>query len=369
MTITNIGASVHSLAFRKSFSISYDTSSQAPVLFVRLDTDVGISGYGCAAPDAEVSGENIQDLYAAAQHMQTAFFAKPLRTTQDIRYYHERLEKLFPYFPSLRAALEMALFDMVGKNRKLPLVKLLGEVAALKHTHAQSGRTLMTIGIEDKAQTIRDIKKYIRQGYDTIKLKCGLDVEQDIERIQAARSVLPRAVRLGIDANQGYTFAQARYLIEKLRDTDIAFFEQPTAAEDLESLARLTAMRALPIIADESAVGTEHSIALLKRNIVDGVNIKLMKCGGIFDFLAIWESAHRLGKKVMIGCMYESHLSIAAGAHIAFALPLDYVDLDSGHLDFHNDPFTGGITIKQGAFTLQKNARGIGASPHKSFYL
>src|SRR3989338_622640 len=125
VSITGVSASTHNLTFRAPFSISYSTTWQAPVVFVHLDTDTGIAGYGCAAPDAEVSGESIQDVYAAAQHMQTAFFNKPLNTVEDIRYYHERLAKRFPHFPSLRAALEMALFDIVGKSHKLPLGELL----------------------------------------------------------------------------------------------------------------------------------------------------------------------------------------------------------------------------------------------------
>ena len=108
----------------------------------------------------------------------------------------------------------------------------------------------------------------------------------------------------------------------------------------------------IPIIADESVVSFKDAFTLLTGDYVAGINIKLMKCGGLINFLKIFHLAKSLNKKIMIGCMYESNISLTTGASLALGLPIDYIDLDSGSLDFYDDPAKGGLEIKDGTLTI-----------------
>jgi len=128
----------------------------------------------------------------------------------------------------------------------------------------------------------------------------------------------------------------------------VKLIEQPIRLDNLEDLKKLKRISKIPIIADESAVDLKTTMALIVKDYVDGINIKLMKCGGPINFLKIFHLAKTFGKITMIGCMYETHISITTGVHLALALPVDYVDLDSGRLDFVNDPTEGGAIIKKG---------------------
>ena len=364
MKIVKVGVFPYQLKFRKPFKITYETVSVADIVLFRIETERGFVGYGSAAPDEKVTSESIARVLEACILIQPEFFVRGLQSIEDIYYYRDVLRKKFSELPSLRAAIEMALFDVLGKERQVSIKKLLQSLEAGCGPRIPHKDTMITIGIQDRASTLREVKARLKEGYRMIKLKCGLDLKEDLEKIKSVRALIPKNRKLALDANQGYSFLEARFLIDKLNALNIEFFEQPVHADDHKALARLSAMGSIPIFADEAAVSTEGAITLLKKNYVDGVNIKLMKCGGFFDFLEIHRIARKTGKKIMIGCMYESHLSLVAGAHLAFALDLDYIDLDSGHLDFTNDPFAGGMTMRQGILILSERAYGLGVKPY-----
>lgn len=164
--------------------------------------------------------------------------------------------------------------------------------------------------------------------------------------------ILPIKYNLFLDANQGYTFLQAEKLLKSLPVKRIGFLEQPVKAENLAGLKKLKQLKLVPILADESVVTKRDITKILKGNYADGVNIKLMKCGGPLNFLEIYWQVKKMNKLIMIGCMYESNISITTGVSLALALNLDYVELDSGHFDFKDDPASGGAFIKRGQIYL-----------------
>ncbi|EKD63875.1 MAG: mandelate racemase/muconate lactonizing protein, partial [uncultured bacterium] len=136
--------------------------------------------------------------------------------------------------------------------------------------------------------------------------------------------------------------------------TGVSLIEQPIRAEDWEGLKRLHKTSPVPIIADESVVSFEDARELLSGDYVSGVNVKLMKCGGPTNFIKIFDLAKSLHKTVMLGCMYESNISLTTGANLALGMPIDYVDLDSGPLDFHDDPAVGGMEVRGGEITVER---------------
>ncbi|MFA6306144.1 MAG: enolase C-terminal domain-like protein, partial [Candidatus Gracilibacteria bacterium] len=198
------------------------------------------------------------------------------------------------------------------------------------------------------------IKNRLNGGFKIIKLKCGLDIEEDISRIKTAQKIIPETHKIVLDANQGYSLTNAEKLLSKLANTHVDIIEQPIDAKDMENLKHLHKTSKIPIVADESVVSPRDACNILLNDYAAGVNIKLMKCGGPINFLQIFLLAKNLNKIMMIGCMYESNTSITMGTNLALGLPLDYVDLDSGHLDFPDDPAIGGAQVHNGKITLNK---------------
>ncbi|MFH1720512.1 MAG: dipeptide epimerase [Patescibacteria group bacterium] len=344
----SIEISKKTLHFHKRFTISYESVDTAEIILVKITDDDGLQGLGSASPDTEVTGETIESVYKILKKELTKdFFDLDI---EKWREYHKKIKKTFRSFPSARAAVEEAVLNLFCKRHKMHMRDLFGK-------HREKCRTMITIGIEDKNSTIDEVKKRLLEGFKIIKLKCGLDVEGDIERIRAVSKILPDDCEMILDANQGYSLKEAEHLLESLKNEKIALIEQPVKSGDLEGLKKLNLLKSIPVVADESIVTVNDAIKLIKGNYVSGVNIKLTKCGGPLDFIKIYKLAKSLNKIIVIGCMYESNISLTTAANLALALPIDYVDLDSGNLDFHDDPATGGIKVEKGYITIEKELK------------
>jgi len=189
--------------------------------------------------------------------------------------------------------------------------------------------------------------------YPLLKVKVG--TANDEENLEAIRAERPDAL-IRVDANEAWTPKQAVERIEALSIYDLEFVEQPVEARDLDGLAYVSSAVSLPIIADESCVVPADVPRVAPH--VDGINIKLMKCGGIYPALQMIYLARAHHLQVMLGCMLESSIAITAAAHLS---PLiDYADLD-GHLLFDGDPYRG-VTVEDGTLVLPTGA-GLGLRP------
>ncbi len=333
----------HRMHFRTPFKIAYEEVETADVVTVTLTDEFGHVGLGSAAPDPEVTGETAQkDAEILAQKLTPDLLSFSL---SDWPTWHERIELALQGFPSAQSAAEEAVLNLRAQSEGVSMGTYFGHFRDLCPI-------MITIGIKGPAETAREVQTRLQEGYRVIKLKIGLDAPKDLERILAARRLIPPGCSLVLDANQGYSFHDAEWLVHKLDGVDIAALEQPVAAEDLEGLKNLHHSTRIPIIADEAATSVEKTLHILQGDYASGVNIKLMKCGGPFNFIRLFHMAKNLDKLVMIGCMYESNLSITTGAHLALALPLDFADLDSGHLDFADDPVLGGAIVENGSIRI-----------------
>ncbi len=252
-----------------------------------------------------------------------------------------RLDKVIRLNPSAKAAVDMALYDLMGKVLGVPLYKLLG--LNPKHTP----HTSFTIGIDTPVEMAK--KALIAKDYPILKIKVG--TKHDLDIIKAIRDVTNAVIR--VDANTGWTPKEAIKTINALAPYNIEFVEQPIVAHDLPGLKLIRDNVPIPIIADESCVTVEDIPRVAEC--VDGVNLKLMKCGGIRHALKMIHVARAHNLRVMIGCMIESSLAITAAAHLT---PLvDYADLD-GHLLISDDPYVG-VTVEKGKLVLPDSA-GLG---------
>ena len=235
-----------------------------------------------------------------------------------------------------RAALDMALLDLQGKIKGVPVYKLLGLSGEIKVPISH------TIGI-DTIEKMQE-KTLKAKEFEILKVKVG--VPGDVEMMKAVREVTHKRIR--VDANAGWETEEAIQKINQLEDLGVEFVEQPLKPENKEGLKEIRKNTFLPIILDEP-ICTSGDMPKW-AGLCDGINIKLMKSGGITEALNMIKLARSLGMKIMLGCMIESSLGISAAAQLASEA--DYLDLDS-HLLIENDPFTG-VGFKEGKLVLNQ---------------
>ncbi len=336
------------------YMIAYETIDKTVNIFLKLTTNTGITGFGCAAPDLEVTHETPRTVSDSLDGpiRDTLTGKDPLR----ISYIMEEMKKKLPRHPSALAAVDMALFDILGKAANLPVWKMLGG-------YRNRIKTSVTIGILPVNETVEMARDYIARDFKCLKIKGGINLNEDIEKLNRVREAVGRKIALRFDANQGYSVEDSLKFFRETQKVGIELIEQPTPRGKPDMLGSVTNGIAIPVMADESLMNLVDAFRLARNDLVDMVNIKLMKVGGITEALHINSVARSARLEVMVGCMDESALSIMAGLHFALARPnVIYADLD-GHLDLIDDP-AGSITIKNG-YLYPNTAPGLGLDPKK----
>lgn len=339
MKILGVEAWVVEMPLSEPYAVAYETISGAANVFLRIDTDGGLTGFGCAAPDLAVTGEDAPGTLAALRD--TA--GPALRGEDPFRWLRllEALREPMSARPSARAAVDMALLDLLGKRAALPLWKLLGG-------YREGIPTSVTVGILPEAETVALATEYAGRGFRAVKLKGGKDVASDIVRVMRVREALGSDIELRFDANQGYSVEDALRFVRGTEAAGIEILEQPTSRREPDLLGRVTRQASLPVMADESLMTLVDAFRLARGELADMVNVKLMKVGGIGEATAINAVARSAGLEVMVGCMDEAALAIAAGLHFALSRPnVVYADLD-GHLDLVGDPSAGAVILRDG---------------------
>jgi len=339
LKITNIDAWPVEMRLMEPYTIAYETIEKITNIFIRIETDKGIIGFGCAAPDKQITGETPESVTLALNEI----VLPNLRGSDPIRYSMllERLKPNLKEQPSVLAAVDMALFDILGKVSGLPIWKLLGGFR-------DGIKTSVTIGILPESETIEKAKYWVEQEFKCLKIKGGLDVDSDISKVIGVRNAVGDKIEIRFDANQGFSVYEALKFVEKTKKTRVELIEQPTPKGNPDLLGRVTSDVSIPVMADESLITLRDAFRLARRDLVDMVNIKLMKVGGISEALQINAVARSAGLEVMVGCMDEAALAIAAGLHFALARPnVIYADLD-GHIGLQGDPSEGAVIIRNG---------------------
>jgi L-alanine-DL-glutamate epimerase-like enolase superfamily enzyme len=207
--------------------------------------------------------------------------------------------------------------------------------------------TDITLSIKSPKEMAEDAVKAVNKGFKALKVKVGVNPPEDVERIKRIREAIGDNVQIRIDANQGWTPKQAIEVLNKIEKFNIQFAEQPVPSEDIKGLMEVKKKSPIPMMADESVHSPEDALRLIQAEAVDLINIKLMKSGGILKGRKIAAIAEAAGIPCMIGCMGESEIGIAAGAHLAAAVKnIQYADLDSDLLLKDKLVKKGGTKVK-----------------------
>ncbi len=320
------------LRTKNPFIIARGGDSEYRVVRITVTADDGTTGWGEAAPSkyyGETADTVVQvlPLLAAAIENADAWSLDAIERT---------LATTIRFNGSARAGVSAALHDLVGKRLGAPLYRLWGL------DPSASPMTSFTIGIAPDENTLRQ-RVEDAASYPVLKIKLGTNWDERIVRV--VRELAPKKV-LRVDANAAWTPKSTLRIVPLLQELGVEFVEQPLHPGDLDGLRFVRDRSALPIIADESCLVSGDIPKL--AGVVDGINIKLAKCGGLREALRMIATARAHDMLVMAGCMIESSLGITAAAH--FAPLLDCADFDGAAL-VANDPYVG-ATIEGGVIRL-----------------
>ena len=376
MKITQVRLGRISTPLRVPFKTALRTVNSVEDVIVELHTDTGAVGYGEAPPTGVITGDTTGAILGAIQdHIAPAILGRDLDEFEDLT---AAVQKALVHNTSAKAAVDMALWDLLGQKYNAPVYRMLG--GARKNIV-----TDITISVNPPEEMARDARTAIARGYDCLKVKVGIDPELDVARLAAVREAVGKDVCIRIDANQAWNAKQAVRILNQMQDKglDIEFVEQPVPAADLEGMQYVTRHADVPVLADESVFSPADALKIMQTGAADLVNIKLMKCGGITNALRIAAAADVFlpknvnpvqevyGVQCMIGCMLEAKVSVNAAVELACAKKIiTKIDLD-GPVLCSEDHILGGAVFNEKNIAVS-DAPGMGIEgfvPGKVNYL
>jgi len=292
--------------------VSYGSFATLDYVLLTLTADDGTVGYGEGAVDTDVTGETRPDVKTTLMSLSDGLVG---RDPFDIESIMDWAIDTAPASPTAWAALDMALFDLMGKSLAVPAYRFLG------------GKSRDTIGfypvipLDEPAVMAGYAEGFFRGGFREIKVKIGATPDEDVERVRLISAAAPDT-RLLLDVNQGWKDAStAVSALARLRPYPVRWVEQPTAANDLPALAEVKRHSPFPVMVDEGCLSPEDALTVVSLKAADIINIKLMKSGGLLRATKIYAIAEAAGLPTIVGSMLESSLGSAAGMQLVAAKP------------------------------------------------
>ncbi|WP_295814863.1 mandelate racemase/muconate lactonizing enzyme family protein [uncultured Nitratireductor sp.] len=357
MSISRIEIFKAGLPLKRPFRIAIGETRVTETIFVRVHTDDGLYGLGEASLFRPVVGESRDAALANARDLAHLLIG---RNPLDIDGCVCAMRAFLPNNATIRSAFDMALYDLLGKNARLPLHAVL---AGAKRSFVTDN----TVGIDTPETMAAHALEFRERGFTAVKVKLGTGVAEDVARVAAIRDVLGPETAIRIDANQGWDRVEALQALRQLSAFNIQYCEQPVAAWDFDGLSAARALGAIPIMADEALFDEHDAMRLVSAGACDYFNIKLAKSGGIHVALKINALAEAAGIKCMVGCMTETRLGLTAAAHLVSARAnVVFADLDGADM-LREDPVVGGMLYHAGGVITLPDTPGIGADLDAGF--
>lgn len=321
--ITNLTVEHMKHRLKEPFITAIRRVESIDTLVVTIETDEGITGIGAASPTLKITGDSLKSITSCILGpIKEAMVGKPV---QSLELLTTSVRNCCMGNSSAKAAVDMAIYDLFAKKAGQPLYEFLGG-------YQNELTTDMTLSIGEESAMAEQAVSLIQAGFQTLKIKLGGKYEEDLSRMKLLRKTAGDDIALRIDANQHWDPKTAVRFIKQLEkeNVNIEFIEQPVKAWDFEGLAYVTHHVDTPIMADESLFTARDAIRLIKLQACDLFNIKLMKCGGIREAMAIADIAEAAGIPCMIGSMMESPVSVSAAVHLGCAhRNMKFFDMDA----------------------------------------
>lgn len=342
MRITDIKFQRAGFRFTEPFKVAFVVMEGYDTLVVKIETDEGIFGFGEAAPMEFVTGDNLETALCVGKEFRELLIGQDPLAIGEI---HRLMDGRYIYNTAIKAAIDLACYDIAARKMGVPLYKYLGGVRNFVESD-------VTIGIASPEEMAAKANEWVLKGWNILKIKLGENTETDLERIRRIRETVGPDVVLRVDANQGWAVKESIRVSRSLEQFKVELIEQPVAYWDIDGLREIRRASDVDIVADESCHGPMDAARLAKQEAVDGINIKLMKCGGIYPALKINAIAEANGIYCMVGCMGESRIANAAGMHFAAACKnVKKIDLDAAFFT-RNNWIEGGYSHDGGKCTL-----------------
>ena len=345
MKITDVRIGKISVPLRVPFKTALRTVNSVEDVIVEIHTDTGAVGYGEAPPTGAVTGDTTGAIIGALKdHIIKTIAGRDVDEFEDLL---QAVQKCVVKNTSAKAAVDMALWDLYGQLYKIPVYKMMGGAR-------KSIVTDITISVNDPEEMARDAVNAIERGYDCLKVKVGANPALDVARLEAVRKAVGPDTCIRIDANQAWSPKEAVRILNNMQEKglDIEFVEQPVKAHDFEGMKYVTERSYVPVLADESVFSPEDAMKIMQMGAADLVNIKLMKCGGLYNALKIASAAEVYGGECMIACKLEAKVSVNAAVHLACAKNIiTKIDLD-GPVLCSEDPVIGGAIFNEKEITV-----------------
>lgn len=323
MIITDIFIEERSLGLKTPFITAKRRLDVLKYYVVKICTDTGLVGIGGCSPTPVITGDTDGSIvYAINEHYAPLLMGREV--TPDLLVF---IQNALFRNTSPKAALDIAVYDLLAKEAETDILGYLGDGRRFVESD-------VTVSIGSGKKVIADIEKAIADGFKSIKIKLGRGFHEDMKRIREISDADLGDTTVRFDANQAWSRDEAVKIINAAYDLplNIDLFEQPLDAFDLEGMAYVTKNTKIPILADESIFDVHDAKRVIEAGAADLINIKLMKCGGIYEAEKIYKAASDAGIKCVVGCMMEGPESVVAAAMFASSRGIELCDLDAPFL-------------------------------------
>lgn len=353
MKIVTAEAIPFRIPLKHPFSIASGTLTHSNHVIVRMTDDNGRVGWGETTTFHSVYGYDQKSLYYVLKdHLIPAVIGMD---PSDLATLHQRMDLAIPFNLMAKCGIDLAAYDLSAQAANLPLSGIIG------NQWTNRIPTIAAIGITSLEETVAQAKSYVERGFRVLKAKIGLDADEDLKRLRVIRKAVGEEVLLRVDANQGYDLATAIRLLDPLDELNLEWIEQPLPYWDLDGLRTLTAKSRTPIAVDESIYTIHDAAQIISSTIANVINIKVVKCGGIYRSQQIARYCEEQNVRCFLGGCLETSPGTIAQCHFFASTPNLVSATEMGGTYFVDDIVKTSIH-KEGDCLILPEGAGLGVA-------
>ena len=339
------------------FTIATGTMDSAQNTFIRVHTNAGFYGVGECSAFPMIVGETQNTCLIMARDFARLWKGK---NALDIEARLQQLHDFTAGNSTIKSAFDIALYDIAAKNAGFPLYQFLGG-------KKRQIETDITVGIASPEKMAIKAIEFKNKGANILKIKLGKNAVDDVERIRQTRNAVGDEIKIRIDANQGWSFDDAVFALQGMKNFNVEFCEQPMRTWNNNKLPELMKLSPVKIMADESVYNHHDAHLQIESSSCDYINIKFAKSGGIYEAKKIHDLAAMHNIPCMMGGMLESRIGLSAQLHFVYSSPnIKFYDMDTCMLGHLEDPCAGGVSYDGYKLNINDGI-GIGADADDIF--